>query len=142
MMGTQHISLKSWPWISRVRTIFGWMTIAALLSVVVANYQLKGKFPGGPWPSHIPRSVRSRYLFLTLVQRSVSTERIIMCSRCVHSFLWIKLKIEGGTIPHLFARMMPPSPHSPQSMRLCGSVRSTARLSSHARSSRFDLQRQ
>ena len=58
----QHMSLKSWPWVSRARTVFGWMTIAALISVVVANYQLKGKFPGGPWPSHIPRPASLEWL--------------------------------------------------------------------------------
>lgn len=62
MKGAQPMSSKAWPWIARVRTVFGWLAIAALVSVVVANYQLKSQFPGGPWPSNIPRPASFEWL--------------------------------------------------------------------------------
>ncbi len=42
--------MSSRPWLSRVRTIAAWMTLAALVSVIAAHHQLNVSFPGRPWP--------------------------------------------------------------------------------------------
>jgi hypothetical protein len=55
MIAMELMSSETLRWVSRGRTVLAWLTLAGLLSVVIASYQLRAKFPGGPWPSHVPR---------------------------------------------------------------------------------------